>query len=157
MLGKEESWAGSTWRRSGSKERGGAPGAVASFRSTLVVSVSPNLLDLLAPFVGIPAWVHQVVRPVGLQGDKFSVPSSRQPRARGYWQDYPSTRASRRALLCSCVDKPLGPSTSLLPETERERGDTVPGTPRVAERGHITGQEQPCEPRQTGLGCRQDC
>lgn len=35
-----------------------------------LVSVPPHLLDLFAPFVSIPARVHQVIRPIRLQRQK---------------------------------------------------------------------------------------
>lgn len=46
-----------------------------------LVSVPPHLLDLFAPFVSIPARVHQVICPVWLQRQKpFNVLKGVPPR-----------------------------------------------------------------------------
>lgn len=46
----------------------------ALLRSILVVSVSPDLVDLFTPLMRIPTWVHQVIRPVWLEGNNSSAP-----------------------------------------------------------------------------------
>lgn len=57
-----------------------------------MVSVPPHLLDLFAPFVSIPARVHQVIRPIRLQRQKHSLFS----RASYETSPHPSVRNCKK-------------------------------------------------------------